>query len=109
MKQQRQDKPAQPAAGADDKPAQPAAGTDVQGEGNYEASRRHQRAAHKFVEENDIEKLARDAAPRDPAEREALERAEREGRSHAAPNSDEESEQDADTKNEPPAIKRSDR
>jgi hypothetical protein len=97
MKQQRQDKPAKPESGA-----------DVQGEGNYEASRRHQRAEREFVEENDIEKLARDAAPRDPAEREALERAEREGRSHAAP--DPESQPDADdVKDEPPAIKRSDR
>ena len=104
MKQQPQEKPAKPG----EKPAKPGAGTDVQGEGNYEASRRHQRAAHEFVEENDVEKLARDAAPRDPAEREALERAEREGRSHAAP--DPESQSDADdAKNEPPAIRRNDR
>lgn len=82
----------------------PAPGADgVQGEGNYEASRRHQRAGHKFAAENDTEKLAREAAPRDAAEREALEKAEREGRAHAAPDSEESPDS---TAAEPPAIKR---
>jgi hypothetical protein len=87
-----------------DKPTQSgeAPGAEVQGEGNYEASRRHQRAAHEFAASQDTEKLARDAAPRNAAEQEELERAEREGRSHAA---DEEEDLDI-SDNEPPAIKR---
>ena len=91
----------------DQEPAQKAGDSpqvDVQGEGNYEASRRHQRAAHEFAAEHDTEKLAREAAPRNAQEKEALERAEREGRSRAAGD-----EEDLDiSDNEPPAIKRDD-
>ena len=94
MTKRKDDKPAPQAGGAP--------GTDVQGEGNYEASRRHQRAAHEFAAGHDTEKLARDAEPRDAAEKAELERAEREGRAHAA-----DDEEDLDiTDNEPPAIKR---
>ena len=81
-----------------------AKGADVQGEGNYEASRRHQRAAHEFAAGHDTEKFAREAAPRNAQEKEELERAEREGRAHAA-----DDEEDLDiSDNEPPAIKRDD-
>jgi len=75
---------------------------EVQGEGNYEASRRHQRAAHDFAAGHDTEKLAREAAPRSAEEQAELERAEREGRARAA-----EEEEDLDSSdNEPPAIQR---
>ena len=87
----------------DEKPPQ-AGSADVQGEGNYEASRAHQRAARDFAASHDTEKLAREAAPRDAKEKEELERAEREGRAHAAGD-----EEDLDiSDNEPPAIKRDD-
>lgn len=54
-----------------------------QGEGNYEASRRYDEAARRFVKTGKVEQAARDAAPRSPAEAEELRRAEEEGKSHA--------------------------
>ena len=55
----------------------------VQGEGDYRSARRHRRDLEEFVEQNDIEELARDAAPRsDGKQREMLE-AERKGRARA--------------------------
>jgi hypothetical protein len=55
----------------------------VQGEGNYEAARRFDKASAEFVRSHDVEKLARNAAPRSPAEAERLRDAEEEGRSHS--------------------------
>jgi len=58
----------------------------VQGEGDYQAARRHRRGVEEFVAENDeadIEDLARDAAPRSEAEQRELLEAEREGRARA--------------------------
>ena len=90
------------APGSEDRDASRDAAGDVQGEGNYEASRRHQRAAHDFAAGHDTEKLAREAAPRSPEEKAELERAEREGRAHAAGD-----EEDLDiSDDEPPAIQR---
>lgn len=56
---------------------------DVQGEGDYRAARRHRRDVQEFVAENDIEELARDAAPRSEAEHREMLEAEREGRARA--------------------------
>jgi hypothetical protein len=90
------------APGSEDRDASRDAAGDVQGEGNYEASRRHQRAAHDFAAGHDTEKLAREAAPRSAEEKAELERAEREGRAHAAGD-----EEDLDiSDDEPPAIQR---
>lgn len=55
----------------------------VQGEGDYEAARRYDKAAHDFAESGKVEGAARDASPRTPAEEEALLRAERAGRSRS--------------------------
>lgn len=55
----------------------------VQGEGDYRSARRHRRDVEEFVAENDIEELARDAAPRSEAERREMLEAERKGRSRA--------------------------
>ena len=41
---------------------------NVHGEGNYEASRKYDEATKRFVESGRVEKAARDAAPRTPAE-----------------------------------------
>ena len=38
---------------------------DIQGEGNYEAARRHRSSVEEFLESNDPEQLARSAAPAD--------------------------------------------
>jgi hypothetical protein len=55
----------------------------VQGEGDYRSARRHRRDLEEFVDENDVEQLARDAAPRSEAEQREMLEAEREGRSRA--------------------------
>ena len=58
----------------------------VQGEGDYRSARRHRRDLEEFVAENDenaIEELARDAAPRSEAEQREMLEAEREGRARA--------------------------
>lgn len=51
------------------------------GEGNYKATRQYNEGMKEHVENHDIEKEARDAAPRTPAEAKEMEDAERIGRS----------------------------
>lgn len=54
----------------------------VQGEGDYEAAQRFDKAQHDFARSGKVEKAARDAAPRDKDEAREMEQAEREGRKH---------------------------
>ena len=63
--------------------AQPADPKDLQGEGNYDASRRYDKAAHEFVESGKVDDAARAARPTRPEIAEELMRAEREGKSHS--------------------------
>ena len=52
-------------------PEQPMSGKrkpDIQGEGNYDASRQYKVATKKFIEAGKVERAARDAAPRSDAE-----------------------------------------
>ena len=58
-------------------------GPDIQGEGNYDATRRYDKATTDFVKSGKVEQAARDARPKDEAEAEALRKAEQEGKSHA--------------------------
>ena len=51
------------------------------GEGNYKATRDYNRGMKDHVEHHDIEKEARDAAPRNASEEKEMEEAERIGRS----------------------------
>jgi len=51
----------------------------VQGEGDYEATRRYRKRTQKYLENNDVEKAAIRAAPRTPAEAESLKAAEAAG------------------------------
>ena len=67
-------------------------GADLQGEGNYDAARRHRESVEEFVESGQVEAAARDAAPRDDAEAREMQAAEEAGKSHA--------------KGEDPALKR---
>ena len=53
------------------------------GEGNYKATRDYNRALKDHVEHHDIEKEARDAAPRSEEEANEMEEAERAGRERA--------------------------
>ena len=57
------------------------------GEGNYKATRDYNRGLRDHVEHHDIEKEARDAAPRSEEEAREMEDAEREGLSRAKGNS----------------------
>ena len=55
----------------------------VQGEGNYDATRRFDKAEREFVESGKVDEAARAAKPRNAEEAEELARAEREARSHS--------------------------
>ena len=55
----------------------------VQGEGDYNAARRYDKAAREFAESGKVEDAARDAKPTSADEADALRRAENEGKSHA--------------------------
>ncbi|VTU33422.1 hypothetical protein [Variovorax sp. PBL-E5] len=55
---------------------------DLQGEGNYDATRRYDKAQREFVEAGKVEPAARAAKPRDAAEAEDMKRAEEAGKSH---------------------------
>ena len=60
-----------------------AEGDNVQGEGDYEAARRFDKASADFVKSHDVDKLARSAAPKSPADAQSMREAEREGRRHS--------------------------
>jgi len=63
---------------------QPQSGEGGQyGEGNYKATRDYNRGLKDHVEHHDIEREARDAAPRSPSEEKEMEEAERIGKSKA--------------------------
>ena len=55
----------------------------VQGEGDYEAGRRYDKASREFAQSGRVEPAARDAAPDDAAGAAELEQAEQEGKSHS--------------------------
>jgi len=55
----------------------------VQGEGDYEAARRHRKRVSDFIENNDVEKAAVRAAPETAAEARELEAAEEQGKERA--------------------------
>ena len=69
-----------PAKKADDPIASNA---PLQGEGNYTAGRRYDKAQQKFAQSGQVEDAARRAAPQSEEEREAMKKAEEEGRRHA--------------------------
>ena len=56
---------------------------EVQGEGDYEAGRRYDKAAREFAESGKVEPAAHDAAPESSAEAEEMKRAEDIGKSHS--------------------------
>jgi hypothetical protein len=56
---------------------------DLQGEGNYDATRRYDKATRDFVQSGKVDEAARAARPQSPEEAEELKRAEREGQSHS--------------------------
>lgn len=52
----------------------------VQGEGNYEAAERYDKAQHDFARSGKVDKAAHDAEPRDRNEAREMQEAERQGR-----------------------------
>lgn len=61
----------------------PTQGDGLQGEGNYDAARRHRESAEKFVKSGGVEPAAREAAPRSIEEAREMRDAEQAGKSHA--------------------------
>jgi hypothetical protein len=61
----------------------PSGWPDMQGEGNRDAAREYNESQREFVESGQVEDAAREAEPQSDEERREMERAEREGRSHA--------------------------
>jgi hypothetical protein len=55
----------------------------VQGEGDYQATRRYRKRTAAYLANNDVEKAARRAAPRDRKEAEAMKAAEAVGKRRA--------------------------
>ena len=55
----------------------------LQGEGNYTAGRRYDQAQEEFAKSGQVDDAARRAAPESEEEREAMKKAEEEGRRHA--------------------------
>lgn len=55
----------------------------LQGEGNYTAARRYDKAQQEFVESGQVDDAARRAEPRSAEERDELQKSEEEGRRHA--------------------------
>ena len=66
------------------KPGAPAAPSkDLQGEGNYDAARRYDADAQRFVKSGRVPRAAREAVPQTPDEATEMKDAEAVGRSHA--------------------------
>jgi hypothetical protein len=61
----------------------PSGWPDMQGEGNRDAAREYNESQREFVQSGQVDEAARDAEPQSEEERREMERAEREGRSHA--------------------------
>ena len=55
----------------------------IQGEGDYEATRRYRKRTEEFLNNTDVEKAAVRAAPRDATEAEEMEQAEAAGKRRA--------------------------
>jgi hypothetical protein len=55
----------------------------VQGEGDYDAGRRYDKAAREFAQSGKVEPAARDAAPDSAAEAEQMQQAEETGKSRS--------------------------
>jgi len=63
--------------------SKPAKGSKVQGEGDYEAARRYRKRTAAFLETNDVDKVAKRAAPRSRADAQGMAAAEAAGKKRA--------------------------
>lgn len=55
----------------------------VQGEGDYDSAKKYNQETREFIDSGKVDQAARDAAPRNADEKQAMREAEDEGRSHA--------------------------
>ena len=55
----------------------------VEGEGSYSGSKDYNQRTEKFVKSGKVEQAARDAEPKSEEEKQAMQKAEREGKQHA--------------------------
>ena len=62
--------------------------SSVQGEGDYESSRRFRKDTEHFLKDANVPELARQAAPKSKEEAEEMKKAEEIGRSHSATTKD---------------------
>jgi hypothetical protein len=72
------------------------------GEGNYKATRDYDRGLKEHLQNHDVEREARDAAPHSPTEEKEMEDAERKGRSRAKGGGEEDMRQSPDIRKEGP-------
>jgi hypothetical protein len=56
---------------------------NVQGEGDYDAARRYRNDVKEFLDKDEVDKAAHEAAPKSPDELREMEEAERAGRSRS--------------------------
>ena len=61
----------------------PTPGKELQGEGNYDATRRYDKATREFVQSGKVDAAAHAAEPGSPEQAESLKRAEEIGKSHS--------------------------
>ena len=73
------------------------------GEGNYKATQDYDRGVKEHMQNHDIEREARDAAPHSDAEEKEMQDAERKGRSRAKGGGEEDPRQSPDASEENPA------
>lgn len=83
MKSQTSALPDTPAKSPAEPASQQSSGQELQGEGNYDASRRHRESVEEFVDSGKVNQAARDAAPKTQAEQDEMNEAERAGKSHS--------------------------
>lgn len=85
---------------ANDKPSaadsKPGSSQKVQGEGDYQSTRRFRADAERFLKDADVPELARRAAPKSKEEAAELKKAEEIGRSHSADARESHAKPDAD-------------
>jgi hypothetical protein len=69
----------------------------VHGEGNYQATRDYNERTKEYLQSADVEKDAREAAPRDEREAREMKKAEQQGKQHAKTKAQEKNSQPLDS------------
>ena len=83
MKSQPAASPEAKSTSASEPASQQSSGQALQGEGNYDAARRNRESVEDFVDSGKADQAAHDAAPKNQAEQDQMNEAERVGQSHS--------------------------